>query len=303
MTLRGLVAATYTPMRKDGSVNTDLFKPMFDFMVEIGVSGFYVCGSTGEGPSLTAEERRLVAEESIRAADGRAPVIVQVGSNSVEEARELAAHAASNGANAISSVPPLYFKPSNAASLVESVAQIASGAPDIPFYYYHIPRLSGVCIDMIGFMKEAREKVPSFAGIKYSDFNLSEFRLCQEFDDGRFDILFGSDEMMLGAVAMGAKGAVGSSYGFAAPLWNRILQAYSDGNTDLALQQQSIATNLVRFLDQNPGPYQAVVKQVVWPELGFDIGCLRSPQTVLTDNEVTKARQALRDSGFLEKIR
>ena len=303
MILKGLIAATYTPMHLDGSVNSDLIRPMFDYMCDTGVSGFYVCGSTGEGPSMTAEERKLVAEESVRAANGRGPVVIQVGSNSLAEAKDLAEHAASIGADAISAVPPFYFKPAGASDLVESTSVVASGAPDLPFYYYHIPRLSGVAVNMLEFLALGGERIPNLRGIKFSDFNLSDFRLCQEFDNGRYDILFGSDEMMLGAVAMGAKGAVGSSYGFAAPLWNKILTEYEVGDTDAARKSQTIATNFVHFLNTTPGPYPAVTKQVLWPELGFEIGSLRQPLPILNDEQVQHAHIDLRQSGFLDHIR
>ncbi len=303
MKLKGLVAATYTPMRVDGSVNPNLFEPMFDFMINTGASAFYVCGSTGEGPSLTAEERKLVANLSVRAASRRAPVIVQVGSNSLSEARALAAHAAEIGADAISAVPPFYFKPATPQALVASIATIASAAPDLPFYYYHIPRLTGITADMPAFLALATDHIPNLAGIKFSDPDLSQFRLCQEFENARFDILFGCDEMMLGALAMGAKAAVGSSYGFAAPLWNRIIAAFDKGDSSTALAHQSTATRLVRFLDSEPGPYHATVKQVLWPELGFELGTLRQPHAILSPQQISSARQALQSSGFLDLIR
>ena len=172
----------------------------------------------------------------------------------------------------------------------------------MPFYYYHIPLLSGVTVDMVEFLTLSLNRIPALAGIKFSDPDLSEFRLCQDFAEGRFDILFGSDEMMLGALAMGAKGAVGSCYGFAAPLWNKIIAAFEIGDAASALDLQTTATRLVRFLNTNPGPFQTVVKQVVWPELGFEIGTLRKPQTVLTPEQVAAARTAFRESGFIELI-
>ena len=97
MRLTGLIAATYTPFREDGSVNLDLIPTMIDYMIESGVSGFYVCGSTGEGESMSVEERKQVAQASVSATKGRLPVVVQVGHNSVESACELARHAADSG--------------------------------------------------------------------------------------------------------------------------------------------------------------------------------------------------------------
>ena len=122
--ITGIVPAVFTPMQPDGSLNLDLVRPMTDQLIDQGVGGLYVCGSTGEGPSLTREERMAVAEAYIAAAEGRVPVIVQVGHNSIQEAQALAAHAQAAGANAISAVPPSYFKPSSLQNLVDILSDI-----------------------------------------------------------------------------------------------------------------------------------------------------------------------------------
>jgi N-acetylneuraminate lyase len=303
MKLHGLIAATYTPMREDGSVNLELIPPMINWMIERGAAGFYVCGSTGEGPSLTVEERKAVAEVSVDAVSGRKPVVVQVGSNSLPTASELARHAAEVGADAISAVPPYYFKPGSLQQLVEFLNPICQAAPSLPFYYYNIPKLTGVHFDMVEFLELAGEQLPNLAGIKYSDTDLADFKSCMEVDEDRFDLPFGSDQMLLGALAMGAKGAVGSCYSFAAPLWNRIITAFEAGNNASALKHQSDATRLVRFLAKSPGSFQAMVKQVVFPSLGFDVGSLRPPQPRLTSEQVAEGKARWTEQEFDKLIR
>ena len=117
--LRGLIAATITPFRDNGSIDLDAIGPMLNRLIDIGVAGFYVCGSTGEGMSLTNQERKSVVEASVDVVAGRVPVIVQVGHNSVIEAKGLAAHAAKVGADVISATCPSYFKVNDPATLVE----------------------------------------------------------------------------------------------------------------------------------------------------------------------------------------
>ena len=303
MKLNGLIAATYTPFAPDGAVNLDLIPAMIEHMIERGVSGFYVCGSTGEGESLTFEERKAVAEVSVSAADGRLPVVVQVGHNSLSTACELARHAAECGADAISSLPPTYFKPTSLDILIECLAEIAASASDLPYYYYHIPRLSGVRFDMPTLLEKVDPLITNFAGIKFSDFFLAEMGACQAVSGGKFDILFGSDEMILGALAMGATGAVGSCYGFAAPLWNQIIDAHRDGNAERANALMQKAISLVRLLDRRPGPFLAAVRQVIWPLLGFDLGPVRLPQSQLSEVNCQEVRQQLEQSGFSEAIK
>ena len=103
--LEGLIAATFTPIDGSGSVNLGAVAPMVDQLIAEGVTGLYVCGSTGEGLSLTGAERREVAAAFIEAADGRVPVVVQVGHNSLAEAAQLADHARQAGADVISDYP------------------------------------------------------------------------------------------------------------------------------------------------------------------------------------------------------
>ncbi len=302
MKLNGLIAATYTPFHPDGSVNLDLIPAMTDHMIERGVSGFYVCGSTGEGESLTTGERKAVAQAFIKATDHRVPVVIQVGHNSIESACDLARHAASAGADAISTLPPTYFKPATLDLLVDYIKSVTNAAPDLPYYYYHIPRLSGVSFDTVELLERASASIPSFAGIKFSDFFLAEMMACQEFDKGRYDIPFGSDEMILGALATGATGAVGSCYGFAAPLWLEIISAYEARDMEKAQAWMRKAARLIRIINTEPGPFHACVKQVVWPLLGFDPGPSRLPQPSMTPAQIGQAQQRLEETGFATEI-
>ena len=177
--LDGLIAATYTPMHRDGRLNLDQVGPLVDQLLQSGINGLYVCGSTGEGMSLSTDERRAVTTAFIAAADRRVPVVVQVGHNSLAEARRLAEHAAESGADIVSATCPSYFKPSCVESLVDCMADIASSVEDVPFYYYHIPVLTGSTIDIVEFLERGRRKIPNLAGLKYTDTKLFEFQACQ----------------------------------------------------------------------------------------------------------------------------
>ena len=302
MKLNGLIAATYTPFHPDGSVNLEIIPALTNHMIDRGVSGFYVCGSTGEGESLSVEERKQVAEAYVNATDHRIPVVIQVGHNSIASARDLARHAAEIGADAISTLPPTYFKPATLELLIDYIIEVTRAAPDLPYYYYHIPRLSGVSFDTVALLEAARDSIPSFAGIKFSDFFLAEMMACQEFDNGRYDIPFGSDEMLLGALATVAKGAVGSGYGVAAPLWIKIIEAYEAGDMEEAQAWMKKAARLVRLIAADPGPFHACVKQAIWPLLGFDVGASRLPQPSMNQAQIEQAQQRLEETGFAEEI-
>ena len=296
--IKGLVPATFTPMKPDGSLNLDLVKPMVDLLVNEDIGGLYVCGSTGEGPSLTREERMAVAESFIAAAAGRVPVIVQVGHNSLAEAQMLAQHAQDAGADAISAVPPSYFKPFSLENLIDIMHEIMVGAPDLPFYYYHIPRLTAVHLDMVRFLELSHDRLPNLRGVKYSTFTVYELQDCLAVDDGYFNMLFGSDEMLLSGLIVGAHGAVGSTYNFAAPLYNRVIAALARNANAEAQHYQGLSAKMVRHMfrhGQGNAPLKMMMKFI-----GFDCGPTRLPQVNMTAAEEANLKQDLESIGFFD---
>ncbi len=225
--MEGLIAAAFTPFHDDGSLNLEMIPSLVDKLVQDGVKGIFVCGSNGEGPNMTTQERMLVAQAFVTAAAKRLLIIVHVGHSCIAEAKVLAGHAEQIGADAFSSVSAFYFKPNSVETLVNCMAAIASAAPGLPFYYYHIPVLTGVGMDMLDFLKSAGPKIPNLAGIKYTAPTIHEFQSCLNFENGKFDILYGTDELLLPALAVGAKSAIGSTYTFAAPLYLKTMEAFS----------------------------------------------------------------------------
>lgn len=295
--LRGLVAATFTPFQADGALDLAGIPSVIDAVIAQGAGGLYVCGSTGEGPLLTTEERMQVAAASVAAAAGRVPVVVQVGHNSIEEARGLAAHAQRIGADAISATPPGYFKPDSLENFIQCIERIASGAPALPFYYYHIPVLSGVRFDMVEFLRQGGPRIPTLRGIKFSDSLLHELLACLEFDARRYDILFGVDEMLLGALAFGAQGAVGSTYNFAAPLYQKIIAAFAAGNQAEARRLQALSAEMVRIIIGNGGRGGLKAMMAL---VGAECGPSRLPTMTCTAAQRAKMKEELTALGFFE---
>lgn len=295
--LRGLVAATFTPLRADGSLQPELIPGMVNFLIDRGVSGLYVLGSTGEGSSLTVTERCLLAEHFISAANSRVPVIVQVGCESLRQARELAAHAQQAGAAGISAVSPVYFKPESAAGLVASMGQIAAGAPQLPFYYYHIPAVTGVSVSALEFLRRGGREIPNLRGIKFTSPAMHDFQSCIEFEDGRFDMLWGLDEMLASGLAAGALGAVGSTYNFAAPVYLRLLEAWQRGDLTAVRLEQSRSQTLVRaFVPYGARAAQKAIMSMVWQ----NCGPTRLPVSPLTAEQSATLQQDLRQIGFFD---
>ncbi|HBE71161.1 MAG TPA: N-acetylneuraminate lyase [Planctomycetaceae bacterium] len=295
--LRGLIAAAYTPLTEDGHVNTAAVAPLVEHLLSSGITGLYVCGSTGEGMSLSSDERKEVAEAFTKTTAGRVPVIVQVGHNSLVEARSLAEHAQHIGADMVSATCPSYFKVNGVQGLIASMAQVAAGAPNLPFYYYHIPALTGSTIDVVQFLRQAPNAIPTLAGLKYTDTKLFEFQECLELSDGQYDVVWGCDEMLLGAIATGAHAAIGSTYNVAAPLYQRIISAFEAGNTQESRRLQSLSIQMIRTMNQYP--FHSAMKAVL--ELrGLAVGGCRLPQQSMSGEEKALLKSQLETIGFFD---
>lgn len=295
MRIQGLIAATFSTFNEDGTLNMSMIPALVEKLLKDGVKGVFICGTNGEGPNLTIEERMLIAEEFIKVVNKRCLVLVHVGHPSIAEARKLAAHAQKAGADAISAVAAFYFKPRSVSNLVDCMAEIASAAPEMPFYYYHIPVITGVAIDLLEFLKLAEEQIPNLAGIKYTAATIHEYQACLDYKQGKFDILYGYDELLLPALAVGAKGAIGSTYTFAAPLYLRVMEYFRDGKIDEARQMQMHAIRMIQCLGRySPIPTQKGIMKL----LGMDLGPCRLPLTTLSTAELQDIGNYLHEIDF-----
>jgi N-acetylneuraminate lyase len=173
--------------------------------------------------------------------------------------------------------------------------EIAGGAPVLPFYYYHIPALTGVDVDMIEFLGRGARSIPNLVGIKYTEPQVHEFQACIELEDGRFDVLWGTDEMLLSALVVGARGAIGSTYNIAAPLYMKLLEAFGAGKLEEAREWQARAATMIRSIAQFP--FHPAMKAVI-NMIGLDCGPCRLPQPRLSDAEIDRLRTRLEEIGF-----
>lgn len=226
--------------------------------------------------------------------------IVHVGSNCLRDSRQLAAHAEKIGATAIAAQAPSYFRPRSVAELCDWCEQIAAAAGQTPFYFYDIPVMTGVNLSMPDLLQRAGERIPNFRGLKFTNQDLMSFQICQRLDGGRYDIAFGVDEMLLAAVCLGAAGAVGSSYNFAAPIYLRLIAAFQRGELSVAREEQYRSVQLIRLLAGSG--YMAAARTVMgW--LGAPVGAPRLPNVRLTAEATADLRRGLEDLGFFDWVR
>ncbi|MFP4175934.1 MAG: dihydrodipicolinate synthase family protein [Candidatus Brocadiia bacterium] len=241
---RGLIAAPPTPFGEDGDVEFDVIEPMADFLHENGVSGVFVNGTTGEGPLLAVRERRAIAQTWRDVLPEDMKMFVHVGYVSLEDSILLSEHAESIGVDAIGAMPSPFFQPDDVDVLTGWCEKLAAAA-DLPFYLYHMPELCGVNVSICDFLQTATGRVPNLAGVKFTYEAMNDYMAALRLDNGRFDLLWGRDEMLLGALAMGAEGAVGSTYNCAAPLYLNIIKAFEAGDFDAARELQHRSIRLI----------------------------------------------------------
>jgi len=299
--INGLVAAPFTPMKKDGSINPEIIGKYAEKLKTDGVKGAFVCGTTGEGMFMTNAERKKVTEKWLAEQTDDFKVIVHVGTTSAKQSQELAAHAQRSGAYATGCMGPVFLKPGNVDLLVDFCVEVASGSPDLPFYYYHIPSVSGIDLPMQEFIQKASARIPNFAGLKFTHNNFLEMQQCLNLDNGKWDILHGFDEMLLAGLALGAKGAVGSTYNFMAPLYNQIIEDFEKGNLEEARKKQLSSVKIIEVLIKHGGPIVSGKAVMKW--LGIDCGGCRAPLPRFTKNCMDSFLSEMKNVLFFDIIR
>lgn len=294
--IKGIVAAAYTPMDDDAELKLEVIQAYADFLKTNRVAGVFLCGTTGESASLSVAERMKVTEAWTALSLDNFPIIVQVGHDSLKESKKLAKHAREAGADAISVIAPCFFKPAKVIDLIVHCREIALEAPDKPFYFYHMPSITGVNFDMVGFMENIGDRIPNFAGIKFTHENLMDYGLCLGYSEKKYDMLFGRDEILLSALSLGAQGAVGSTYNLIAPLYNKIIEAFKAGEMNQARLFQLQAMEFVRVLIRYGGG--VVGGKAIMNLIGIDCGPVRLP--LRSVKNTTRLYKDLNELDFFE---
>lgn len=297
--LTGLIAATHTPFHDDRSLNLDVIPRQAEHLAAAGVSAVFISGTTGESHSLTVEERLALTRRWIEVVRGTSlKLIVHVGHNCQADATVLAG--AAREADAIASLAPSFFKPKNVDELVRFLEPLARAVSDIPFYYYDIPSMTSVTLPATAFLDAAPARIPNLAGVKYTNSDLIQLQECFAAAGGKFDILFGIDEILLPSLALGARGAVGSSYNFAAPIYRKVMVAFEAGDWTTARREQARAVALIRLLVRYD--YLPAAKFVM-SLLGVPVGPARSPLPELGAEAGVRLERELHETGLWNALR
>ena len=273
--LIGLIDAPFTPFYENGEVNLEPIERYAHMLAKNGLKGVFINGSSGEGYMLTEEERMRLAERWVEVAPEGFKVIVHVGSTCVKSSQRLATHA-------------------------KYCEEIAAGAPNLPFYYYHIPAFNGAYLPMLDFLKAVDGRIPNFVGIKYTYESLYEYNQCRLYAGGKFDLLHGQDETILPCLAMGgAQGGIGGTTNYNGRCLVGILDAWERGDLEEARELQNFAQEVINVICHFRG--NIVGGKRIMKLIGLDLGKNRTPFNNMTDEEEARMKQELEAIDFFSR--
>lgn len=280
--IKGVIPALVTPFDENEEFDENRMRHLINWLIDQKVHGFYLTGSTGEGFLMTPEERKKVVEVVVDEVKGRVPVVVHVGAISTKVSIDLAKHAEKTGADAISSVPPFYWRFDND-HIYQYYYDIATST-NLPMIIYNVPLAGLFSFDFIVRLSS----IPNVKGVKYTAYTHQDIYKCKELIGEDFMVYSGADEMAVSGLFNGADGIIGSFYTELPDLFVRLYDAENNKDFDTAQRLQKIA---VAIIDASlKYDYYAVIKETTrW--MGTDAGYVRRPFKNLTAEQITALKK------------
>ena len=287
---QGIMPALVTPLTEDERINVPVLEKLINYLIDKKADGFYIGGATGEGLALRPEERRILAEESVRIINGRVPSIVQIASTDYNQAIELAKHAEAAGADAISATPPLFF--SYDEDDIYNYYKGLANAVHIPLIIYYNPA-AGFTVNA-KFAARAFE-VDNLTGIKWTSSDYFQMMLLKDMTHGEMNIINGPDEMLLMGLNAGADGGIGTTYNFMMDIIRGVWDNFHMGNIEKAREYQIRAAKIIYPLLQ----YKTIpVAKLVLEKMGFEVGNASYPMKRYTEEQKEEIIKAMISSGL-----
>ena len=283
---QGIFPAFYACYDKQGNVSPEAVRALARYLLNKGVKGLYVGGSSGECIYQSVAERKLTLENVMAEVGGKMTIIAHVACNNTADSRELASHAESLGVDAIAAIPPIYFHlPPKA--IAKYWNDISDAAPNTDFIIYNIPQLAGVALT-VPLLQEML-KNPRCVGVKNSSMPVQDIQMWK--DEGAI-VFNGPDEQLLAGLSMGAIGGIGGTYGAMPELYLKIRECFLAGEMEKGRQIQNECCRIIYKLCAGEGNMYAVIKEVIRLQGGPDVGGVRAPLLNLAEADHTVTAQA-----------
>ena len=253
---QGIIPAFYACYDEEGNISTKGVEDLTHYLVKKGVKGVYVGGSSGECIYQSVEERKIVLEHVVKAAEGKLTIIAHVACNNTKDSKVLAAHAESLGVDAIAAIPPIYFHLPEYA-IAEYWNDISSAAPNTDFVIYNIPQLAGVALTMPLFHKMLEN--PNVAAVKNSSMPVQDIQMFKMDGGEGFTVFNGPDEQLVSGLAMGADGGIGGTYGVMPELFLKIFKLTKQGEIKKAQEIQYAADAIIYKMCSGHGSMYGII--------------------------------------------
>ena len=281
-TVTGVIPAMVTPFDENEKLDEGRLRALIRFLIDRGLDGLYITGSTGESFLMSPEERKRVVEVTVDEVDSRIPVIAHIGAIGTHSSIDLAQHAAAAGVDAISSVPPFYwgFSPDQIHGYYADITR----STDLPMLAYNVP-MAALGFDMI----KRLASIEGVVGVKYTATTHHEIIRIKEEIRKDFIVYSGADEMAMSGLGYGAEGIIGSFYNSMPEIWQGIYKANAAGDMAEAKRLQEIG-NAVIFFSLPRGAVTTIKRAMAWQ--GCDAGYTRRPLGAFID---AAAEEKLKD--------
>lgn len=296
---RGLGTALITPFTSSGSLDERALARFVDWQITEGVNFLVPCGTTGENPTLTADEHRRVVELTVKTANGRVPVLAGAGSNSTTRAVALAEEAVDLGADGILTITPYYNKPTPDGLLRHFGAQaeaVEKKKPGFPMIMYNVPGRTGLNMTAETTLRMAHE-IPNVIGVKEASGNMEQIlSVLRDRSDG-FLVLSGDDAWTLPLLAVGAEGVISVASNEVPRLMRQMVDGGVDRRLDdaVAIHNRLLPLLIGNFIESNPGPAKAALKMMGV----LESDTVRAPLAPMTDANRDRMRSILEECGLL----
>ena len=283
---QGIIPAFYACYDKEGRVDAQAVRALAKYLLDKGVKGLYVGGSSGECIYQSVAERKQTLESVMEVVRGKLTVIAHVACNNTADSRELAAHAESLGVDAIAAIPPIYFHLPPSA-IAKYWNDISDAAPNTDFIIYNIPQLAGVALTTP--LLQEMLKNPRVVGVKNSSMPVQDIQMWR--DEGAV-VFNGPDEQLLSGLAAGAAGGIGGTYAAMPELYMEIVKCFQSGQLEKGREIQNECCRIIYRMCSAQGNMYAVIKEIIRLQGGPDVGGVRAPLLNLTEGDGAVTAQA-----------
>lgn len=301
--LKGVIPAMLTVFDKNEDIDEKGTRELVNHLINKGVNGLYLTGSTGEGFTMTSQERMKFIEIVIDENNGRVPIIVHVGAIGTRISIDLAKHAKAVGADAISSVPPFYWKFSEN-QIIKYYEDIASEC-DLPMIVYNVPLVGVLGLNTI----KRLAKIKNVKAIKYTAASHYEITQIKDEIGSDFLVYSGCDEMAVSGLLAGADGIIGSFFNLIPEVFLKIYDAVEKNEIDTAKKLQRQAVEIIMYTTKVPSFYSAL--KVMLRYQGINAGYCRRPfenltleqeEVLVKEFKELKNKYNLREIDFLDNL-